>query len=116
MPSWTLTVEWMMSDRCVMAASTTIDVYEDTRYSIVDVLEKVTGSLAVIGMMGEEILIDEDEGWDRRRTNIMLRGNGQSRSLSIDHLRGMNDEQINQTVEQTVRWLKDDKTTELLRC
>jgi hypothetical protein len=106
----------MMSDRCVMAASTTIDIYEDTRYSIVDVLEKVTGTLAVIGMMGEDILIDEDEGWDRRRTNIMLKGNGQSRSLSIDHVRGMDDEQINKTVEQTVRWLKDDKTTELLRC
>jgi molecular chaperone DnaK (HSP70) len=99
-----------------MAASTTINVYEDTRYSIVDVLEKVTGSLAVIGMMGEEILIDEDEGWDRRRTNIMLKGNGQSRSLSIDHVRGMSDEQIDKTVEQTVQWLKDDKTTELLRC
>jgi hypothetical protein len=99
-----------------MAASTTIDVYEDTRYSIVDVLEKVTGSLAVIGMMGAEILIDEDEGWDRRRTNIMLKGNGQSRSLSIDHVRGMSDEQIDKTVEQTVQWLKDDKTTELLRC
>jgi hypothetical protein len=99
-----------------MAASTTIDVHEDTRYSIVDVLEKVTGSLAVIGMMGEEILIDDDETWDRRRTNIMLKGNGQSRSLSIDHVRGMSEEQIDKTVEQTVRWLKDDKTTELLRC
>jgi molecular chaperone DnaK (HSP70) len=106
----------MMSDRCVMAASTTIDIYEDTRYSIVDVLEKVTGSLSVIGIMGEEILIDDDERWDRRRTNIMLKGNGQSRSLSIDHSRGMSEEQIDKTVEQTVRWLKDDKTTELLRC
>jgi molecular chaperone DnaK (HSP70) len=99
-----------------MAASTTIDVHEDTRYSIVDVLEKVTGSLSVIGIMGEEILIDDDERWDRRRTNIMLKGNGQSRSLSIDHSRGMSEEQIDKTVEQTVRWLKDDKTTELLRC
>ena len=116
MPSWTLTVEWMMSDTCVMASSTKIDVHEDTRYSIVDVLEKVTGTLAVIGMMGEDILIDEDEGWDRRRTNIMLKGNGQSRSLSIDHVRGMTEEQIDKTVEQTVRWLKDEKTTELLRC
>ena len=116
MPSWTLTVEWMMSDRCVMAATSTIDVHEDTRYSIVDVLEKVAGSLSVIGMMGEEILTDDDERWDRRRTNIMLKGNGQSRSLSIDHVRGMSEEQIDKTVEQTVRWLKDDKTTELLRC
>jgi hypothetical protein len=99
-----------------MASSTKIDVHEDTRYSIVDVLEKVTGTLAVIGMMGEDILIDDDESWDRRRTNILLRGNGQSRSLSIDHSRGMSEEQIDKTVEQTVRWLKDDKTTELLRC
>jgi hypothetical protein len=106
----------MMSDRCVMAATSTIDVHEDTRYSIVDVLEKVAGSLSVIGMMGEEILTDDDERWDRRRTNIMLKGNGQSRSLSIDHVRGMSEEQIDKTVEQTVRWLKDDKTTELLRC
>jgi molecular chaperone DnaK (HSP70) len=99
-----------------MASSTKIDVHEDTRHSIVDVLEKVTGTLAVIGMVGEEILTDDDEGWDRRRTNIMLKGNGQSRSLSIDHSRGMSEEQIDKTVEQTVRWLKDDKTTELLRC
>jgi hypothetical protein len=99
-----------------MASSTKIDIHEDTRYSIVEVLEKVTGTLAVIGMMGEDILIDDDESWDRRRTNILLRGNGQSRSLSIDHSRGMSEEQIDKTVEQTVRWLKDDKTTELLRC
>ena len=116
MPSWTLTVEWMMNETCVMASSTKIDIHEDTRYSIVEVLEKVTGTLAVIGMMGEDILIDDDESWDRRRTNILLRGNGQSRSLSIDHVPGMTEEQTDKTVEQTVRWLKDDKTTELLRC
>lgn len=116
MASWTLTIEWIDSNaRVVTASSANIEVDKADRLSVVDILENVAGSLCVMSEMGDDLLQTEEEEWMSRRTMIMLRGKKFSRSLSIEHKRDASEDELEASAQHTARWLRDAKTTEILR-
>jgi hypothetical protein len=45
----------------------------------------------------------------------MLRGKKFSRSLSIEHKRDASEDELEASAQHTARWLRDAKTTEILR-
>jgi hypothetical protein len=113
MSQWKITIVWYVDGRSAVQADaefTSIECSDDP----LEHAMLVAGALRRLDAEAHARLNRLEDGYDERKTTILLTGNGRSRSLTVRDTMFMPSKDAERCAHQVMEWLTAEETADLL--